>query len=73
MWLTRLGSESAAERRQSYPRKHAASENSEILGSEGSKKIGISNVCGFSKFCSSKDFFIHEQISFAFSCSNSYA
>jgi hypothetical protein len=32
-------SESAAERRREYPRKHAASENSEILGSEGSRKI----------------------------------
>jgi hypothetical protein len=35
----KLGSESAAERRQSYPRKHAVSDSSEILGSEGSRKI----------------------------------
>jgi hypothetical protein len=39
MWLKRMGSESAAERKQSYPRKHAISESSEILGSEGSRKI----------------------------------
>jgi hypothetical protein len=32
-------SESAAERRREYPRKHAVSESSEILGSEGSRKI----------------------------------
>ena len=39
MWLTRMGSESAAERRQAYLRKYAVSESSEILGSEGSRKI----------------------------------
>jgi hypothetical protein len=38
MCLTRMGSESAAERRQSYQRKHAVSESSAILGSESSRK-----------------------------------
>jgi hypothetical protein len=39
IWLTRIGSESATERRQAYLRKYAVSESSEILGSEGSRKI----------------------------------
>jgi hypothetical protein len=33
--------ESAFDRRRSYPRKHAVSESSEILGSEYSRKISM--------------------------------